>query len=326
MADSQATRDKEFLDNWLACGRSPMRYAEQYAMSPRRVYDRRAAVLGRNPAWAPKLATTPYNQGPADWPAPQCINLDAKGKTFLIGSDLHAWRVDSPPLLWHAFCSVAWSIKPDVIVMNGDVIDGARVSRHPKAPGVNAPKITEEIEAAKTWLGWLPDAQKEWVIGNHDVRVDTYLANTATELEDYAGRLSDRFSDWRFAWSLMVNNTCEIRHRYHCGEHTAWNNVLKAGVSIVTGDTHRCCVRPFQDRRGVRWGVELGMLGDPEHVSFMYNEGKPNQHRRGFAVLTFDEEGALLPPELCEWHDDRATFRGRVVADLKGARVRVKAA
>ena len=117
----------------------------------------------------------------------------------------------------------------------------------------------------------------------------------------------------------------EIRHRHHGGEHAAWNNVLKSGITIVTGDTHRCLVRPFQDRRGVRWGVELGMLGDPEHVSFMYNEGKVNQHRRGFALLTFDNEGILKTPELCEWHHGRAEFRGRIVADERGARVRVKA-
>ncbi len=66
-------------------------------------------------------------------------------------------------------------------------------------------------------------------MGNHDQRVDTYLANNAPELDDYAGTIADRFKDWKFCWAVNINNV-EIRHRFRSGIHAGWNNALHAGL------------------------------------------------------------------------------------------------
>ena len=55
-----------------------------------------------------------------------------------------------------------------------------------------------------------------------------------------------------------------------------------------------------------------------------YGEGMPNRHSPGFAVLTFDEDERLLPPELCEHSQGRMYFRGKIVAGEK-PRYRIKA-
>ena len=321
--EAQSFQDAKFRAAWNKAGRSVTRYAEQNNTVTSSVYKRRNAVLARNPEWF-DLLTIGRDEVPA-WPEPRVTHIEMRNKVALAGSDLHCWP-GAPPVMWHAFCAVAYQINPDEIWLVGDVIDGARVSRHAKSPGITAPKLQEEINAAQERLGWLPAAKKRWLRGNHDIRFEAYMAQNAPEMEHYAGTLPDQFPDWEFSWSLMINkDVCEVRHRYHGGIHAAYNNVLKTGCSIITGDTHALDCRPLQDRRGVRWGVQLGMLADPDHPMFFYNEGKTSQHRRGFAVLSFDQDGMLKPPELCEWADGRAWFRGKAVADVKGPRVRVKA-
>jgi hypothetical protein len=107
-----------------------------------------------------------------------------------------------------------------------------------------------------------------------------------------------------------VNDTVMIKHRYHNGIHATYNNALKAGRSIVTGHLHRLCVTPWGDYNGRRWGVDTGCLADPHGPQFAYAEDNPSPHCSGFAVLTFDEDGEMLPPELCEVINGCAYFRG----------------
>jgi hypothetical protein len=201
-----------------------------------------------------------------------------------------------------------------MIVLNGDIIDGARVSRHGRLLGSRAPKVWEEVEAAQQWLSMLPkNAVKVWTMGNHDIRVDNYIAENAPELgEEYCGHLHDRFPQWNFAYAAVVNDV-EIRHRFRGGIHTAYNNALNSGVSMVSNHTHQLIVTPIRNRLGTHWGVETGMLGDPNSAAFEYTEGQPNRVCAGFAFLTFDEEGHLMPPELCEMIRGRPAFRGKYV-------------
>ena len=93
---------------------------------------------------------------------------------------------------------------------------------------------------------------------------------------------------------------------------------------MVTHHTHQQQVKPVDDRRGRRYGIEPGCLMDPWMPSMEYGEGMPNRHSPGFAVLTFDEDERLLPPELCEHSQGRMYFRGKIVAGEK-PRYRIKA-
>jgi hypothetical protein len=55
------------------------------------------------------------------------------------------------------------------------------------------------------------------------------------------------------------------------------------------------------------------MLGDPMGKQFEYTEGAPNRAQEGFVLLTFDEDGDLLPPETCEMIKGHPIFRGKRV-------------
>ena len=147
---------------------------------------------------------------------------------------------------------------------------------------------------------------------NHDIRVNNYLANQANELEDYVGRLEDRFPDWTFCYATMINEV-EIRHRFRGGIHTAWNNALHSGVTMVTGHTHQLQMTAVRNRHGSHWGVEGGMLADPASKQFEYAEGAPSRAQEGFVVLSFDEDGHVMPPEFCEMVRGYPVFRGQKV-------------
>jgi len=259
-----------------------------------------------------KFDNAVYQARNGHWTIPATHTIELKSGSVLIGGDLHIWP-GQEPAMWNAFCKIAWRLKPQVIVLNGDIIDGARVSRHGALLGQQAPKVNDEVIAAQKLLGMLPNAQhKIWTMGNHDIRVDNYLANQASELEDYAGKLSDRFPNYKFCYAVVVNEV-EIRHRFRGGIHSAWNNALHSGVTIVTGHTHQLQVTAVRNRHGSHWGIEGGMLADPNSKQFEYAEGAPSRAQEGFVVLSFDEDGKVMPPELCEMVRGYPVFRGQKV-------------
>lgn len=254
------------------------------------------------------------------WTYPAAIDIDLRNATVLVGSDLHVWP-GPIPLVWRAFCHVAKVIKPDAIIMNGDLIDGTRISRHPRLRNQGAPRLTEELSALQVWLAMLPKGRKFWTLGNHDTRVDNYLANMAPEADDFAGSLSDRFPGYETAYSVLINGNTEVRHNFRGGIHGGWNNTLHSGISTVTGHTHQLDVKSTADRNGRRYGIECGMLNDPDAPVFEYTMGMVRRWTAGFVVLTFDDDGNLLPPELCEMVRGRCWFRG---ADVFGDRPRIR--
>ena len=259
----------------------------------------------------PELFIEAANKPVHHWTYPQSHEIELDNCQILIGSDAHIWPYGET-IMMKAFAKVSKDIKPQIIVLNGDILDGARVSRHGSLLGQNAPKITKEIEASQAWIETLYRAKHRiWTMGNHDQRVDNYLANNAPELDDYAGRLSDRFSDWTFCWSVRVNSV-EIRHRFRSGIHAGWNSALHSGISTVTGHTHQLQVTAVRNRNGSHWGIEDGMLGDPMHKAFEYAEGAPSRAQPGFVVITF-RDGVMMPPETCELIEGRPVFRADYV-------------
>ena len=295
----------EALDIWNKCGRNFSIASRSCGMAKSTFRDRVYAAL--------KIKTMEewgFAPPVAQWSYPASEAIDVYGGSVLIGGDAHLWS-DNFPVMCKAFIALAKKLKPKVIILNGDIIDGARVSRHGRFLGVNYPRVSDEIEAAQAFVKALPvTSQVYWTIGNHDLRVDSYLANIAPELEEYAGRLSDRFPRVTFAYAVQINNV-EIRHRFRGGIHASWNNALHSGITMVTNHTHQLSITAVRNRNGTHWGVETGMLGDPTSPAFEYTEGSPSRRQEGFVLLTFDDDGCLMPPEFCEMIRARPVFRGQ---------------
>lgn len=227
-----------------------------------------------------------------------------KNGVAIIGSDAHYWP-GKATTAHRAFVKFIKDMQPDVVGLNGDVIDASTISRHPPIGWEYFPTVKAEIEVAKERSTEIADAAKKgafrfWTLGNHDARFNTRLAEKVPEYKDVKGfKLRDHFPGWVPAWSVELGGTkgIVIKHRFKGGVNAAFNNALWSGRSALTGHLHRLMVRPLSDYNHTRYGVEGGMLADVHGRQFKgYTENNPLDWQSGFVVLTF-RDGVLLPPE-----------------------------
>lgn len=239
---------------------------------------------------------------------------------ILVGSDAHIWP---GPLTTaqRGFIALAKRLQPEVIVINGDLFDGAKVSRHPAGiwEQESRPRVREEIEACQAFLEALreacPRARLIWVWGNHDQRMEYTLAALVPQYEGVPGfAMKDHFPEWQMCMAVFVNDDVVIKHRLANGIHAAYNNALRSGRSMITGHLHSLKVTPWTDYNGTRYGVDTGTLSDPDSQQFDYAEEAPTNHRAGFVALTF-RGGRMMLPELAQvWDEDRIEFRGELLS------------
>lgn len=244
---------------------------------------------------------------------------DVRGRVIVF-SDAHFWP-GADTIAYKALMALLPERKPRMVVANGDILDGARISRHDRIGWENRPSLKDELDASSERMDAIRSKSRQAIhvfnLGNHDVRLARYLAMNAPEMEGVPGsELGDHIRHWQIGWSLLLNEQVMVKHRYNGGVHAAWNNVMKAGITMVTGHTHALEARPFWDYRGLRWGCQTGTLLDlgPEDGPTFYREDDPQvTGRPGFLELTFDKDGRLLPPLLCEVVGGHAYFCGERV-------------
>jgi hypothetical protein len=247
-------------------------------------------------------------------------HLKIKDGVVIIGSDAHYW----PGIITTAhaglvkFCE---DMKPTAVVMNGDCVDGAKLSSHPPIGWEYRPEFADELEAVGLRLGEIeaaaPDAEKVWPAGNHDLRFESRIARVLPELALVKGvHLKDHFPEWAPCWGCWINHQVVIKHRFKGGLHAAFNNTLWSGLSVVTGHLHKGIVYPFTDYNGTRYGVDMPWMGEnfgPQTVD--YTEDSSVNWRSGFAVLTFIDS-VLCQPELAFAVDTG-------VIEFRGQRIKV---
>jgi hypothetical protein len=315
--------EAEFLAAWTQAGGSPQRVADITGLGIRSVYRRRDALAARGVVLETHMTHPNGRVGP--WTRQSAVNpnrleCEIDDGVIVVFSDAHYWPGE-PSTAHRALVALIPELKPRMIVANGDVLDGARISRHDRLGWQYAPTLKQELDACDERLKEVEEvaagAELVWTLGNHCQRFDRYLAMNAPEMEGLPGAtLQSHFPAWKQAFSLLVNGSGRhpvmIKHRQAGGVHAGYNNTLKSGYSIVTGHIHRLLVTPWDDYRGRRWGVDTGCLAEIGGPQFAYAEDGPPPGCSGFAVLTI-RDGQLLPPELVEVIDGRACFRGSYV-------------
>lgn len=248
------------------------------------------------------------------------VGVEVDDGVIVVGSDAHYWP-DIISTAHRAFVKIIAELKPQMVVMNGDAFDGAKISRHPVSGFEVHPNVKQELEAVTERLGEIEavscNAKLHWTWGNHDMRFNARIATMVPEHEGVTGFcLADHFPRWKFSTSIMVNGHTQIKHRLYNGVHAAYNATMKSGISTVNGHLHSLKVTPWTDLTGTRYGVDTGSLADVWGDQFAYTEDSTRNHRAGFAVLTF-YKGKLMPPELCEVvseDDGLVYFRGQVLS------------
>lgn len=306
--------DEEFIALFQKFG--PTKLAQIIEISVRNVHDRRARLeltYGQpikgpeHPAQTERRASDILTRLP----------MDIQSGVVLVGSDAHYWPdVISPA--HRAYLYLAKELQPVMTLLNGDVFDGAKASRHPPIGWAKAPDLQAEVEAVDERLTEIreaaPKARRIWTRGNHDMRFESTLANVAPQFVRVKGfRLSDHFPEWEMCWSVWINDNVVIKHRFKGGIHATHNNTLYAGRTMVTGHLHSLKVTPFSDYNGTRFGVDTGTLADPYGEHADYSEDNPLNHRSGGVVLTFHAGKLLWPEPFHVLDQDHFEFRGKVI-------------
>lgn len=242
---------------------------------------------------------------------PREIRVNLKDGFLIAFSDAHFWDEDKSRA-HQALLVLIKKIKPAVVIANGDLLDGARISRHDPSGLDETPTFTDELHACRTHMAEIKrvsgGAETYLTLGNHDSRFSRYVAQNAPELLEIDGaRLDHHILGWQFCWSVRVNDELLVMHRFRGGQHATFNNTLRSGMSIATGHLHSQRTYPFTDARGTRWGVDLGCLAEVDGPQFNYTEANPLEWRSGFAVFEF-RNGKLLPPQLVTVLDDGAVW------------------
>lgn len=312
-----ATTDKEFIEIWDKL-KSAKKVSEELGVDIRNVHRRKKRIEERKGV---SLETT--RQGPLlktpDNPARKMLGIE--NGTVIVFSDAHFW----PGIHTTAFKGLIWAIKefqPKAIIANGDVFDGASISRFPRIGWDSTPSVIQELKACEIALGEIEDtatkarsnSQLIWTLGNHDARFENRLAANAPQYEFVKGfTLKDHFPTWHPCWSCWPAENVAVKHRWKGGVHATHNNAVNAGVSIVTGHLHSLKVTPFSDYNGNRFGVDTGTLAEPTGPQFEnYLEDSPTNWRSGFTVLTFHNSRLLWPELVHKWDEGQVEFRGKV--------------
>jgi predicted phosphodiesterase len=110
--------------------------------------------------------------------------LPKTSKKILIISDLHIPYHNDDAV----FAALEYGLdqKVDTIIINGDLIDFATISRHEK--DMRKRSVKYEIDCTRVFLKGLramfPKALIVWSYGNHDLRYDKYIMQKAPEIFD----------------------------------------------------------------------------------------------------------------------------------------------
>jgi hypothetical protein len=330
--------DEEFVRAWKQCGGSPKKMAALGGYKDvNAVYKRRRDLANRGIM----LHTVPQNpwtrgknaHGSPDWqtvarPYKARQSATIKDGTMIVFGDAHYWPGE-PSLAHQALCLLAKRLRPKMIIANGDVFDGATVSRHDVLGWQQLPRVIDELDAAKTRLGELeraaPNAQRFMTVGNHDSRFDRRLATEVGEFENVPGmRLEDHLQAWPMSYSVLLNQDIDpvfVLHNIRGGMYAPRNNAIAAGCTVITGHLHSQKALPVTTLLHDWEGIDHGCLADRDHAAFSYRMDRPADWRSGFVVMTFDKEGRHYPAEFCRVQilkdRSRAVFRGEVVMERK---------
>lgn len=320
--------DKAFIELWKRYG-SASKVAKAADMDTRNVYHRRRSIEAK--MGVSLEADRPNGIKEEDSNHNRVVEkvghrntVEVKDGHVIVFSDAHIWPGDRSVAM-DAMIKLIKELQPKIVINNGDIFDGAKISRHPPAGWSNMPEVVDELEACIAFANEVEAVAKAarkncallWNAGNHDTRFSARLATVAPEFVRVHGMdLKDHFPTWQLAWSTFINDNTVVKHRWKGGQHAAFNNTKDSGRSLVTGHLHKCMVTPYSDYNGRRYGVDCGTLSDfgPTVDKFTYGEDSPFNWGQGFAVLTFDKQGRLLPPSLCEVIDGRAYFERQIIA------------
>ncbi len=181
-------------------------------------------------------------------------------KLMLSISDTHAYFLC--PFTWHAFLSAIRDLQPDIVYMNGDILEGSEISRFPKIPGWTVP-LQGEFDFAREMFRQVReiyDGELWWGAGNHGLdRIASYLTQVAPALANLNSMRFDKLLDLaglnvrlaqggtiaspkeqeQHKMGLLLYGFYRIHHGTKLGQTPSLSELRSAGYSGQSGHVHR---------------------------------------------------------------------------------------
>lgn len=195
-------------------------------------------------------------------------------------------------------------LKPDGVVLNGDIVDCYSISDFDRNP-LSQATLAKEIKCAQGLMAKLRNIKERiWIGGNHEDRLRRHVWKNPRLIRELDRSSQERLvhaldfdtvfglGEHGFRWfpygatqylgKLLVTHGSMVSK--HSGQ-TARAHMDKYGTSVLVGHTHRGGVFYKRDIRGIHAGYENFCLCrmDPEYVQ------NPNW-QQGFSVVHVDEK------------------------------------
>lgn len=312
-----AISDEEFIKRYNEIGARPL--ARELGQDSRAVFRRASRFRSQGVEMNAPQANRAFQR------YPHRIDIDIDTGFIIVASDCHYWP-NEHTLMHKALVWACKEFKPQLVVLNGDVMDFPSISRFPPIGWEKQPEVADEIEFAQEKTHEIALAagrrcRRTWTLGNHDKRFETRIATHNPQLARVKGvHLRDHFPEWEPCWSTYINPdldiySCLITHRFRGGIHDTHNNMLWTGNHVVTGHTHNAQVRAltYYNERTI-WGVNTGMCSEPMARAFVdYTEDNPKNWRSAFGVLRWENRKLLMPQLVLKFDEKRVQVGGELV-------------
>lgn len=218
----------------------------------------------------------------------------------LVFNDVHIpWQCEPAIRL---MLEVGKRLRPDIIVINGDLLDCWQISRFVKHPKLyDKASLIAEIDGGKAFLRKIrsafADSAIHYIFGNHEFRWNVFIATQARELYGLKGMtLSEQLECQELKIQVHDNGTKEnywqfgkflIGHFAKASKHSGYTAkalLEEKGISGLQGHTHRggCSFKRMYDRDMVFYENFCLCDRSPEYIN------RPNW-QLGFSIIYKDQ-------------------------------------
>lgn len=222
-----------------------------------------------------------------------------------MAGDLHAPYEDKKAV--DLVLKVGKKLKPDILILTGDIADCFSVSSHSKDP-MRGRHFGEEAQYVRNLLDRferLGAKRKVFVLGNHEDRLRRYLEEKAPELYDFIdipGVFGLKERGWQVVPYKRDTKIGKLHVTHDVGSAGRYN-VFKCldtyQGNVVTGHTHRFSYVVEGNAKGEHMvSAQFGWLGDADAVDYMASVNVKRNWTLGFGVgyLDTDTNNVHLTP------------------------------
>jgi predicted MPP superfamily phosphohydrolase len=230
-------------------------------------------------------------------------HAEGRIKTVLFGSDFHDIEVDKFALA--VFIDTAQRLQPDVIILGGDIYDQYEFSRYdqdPRQVNIKARYDFVREHILKPLRTAVPNAQIDFIIGNHEQRILKLLADRSPAMKVLVDLMGITFSqllgldEWEinlisksdFAAynSKEMHDEVKKNYKQYFGTFVAHHfGDEDYAMSSIGGHTHKPkMLTKANEVMGAIWNLTVGCMCK---IDAEYHQQKVNA-QNGFALIHVD--------------------------------------